>query len=383
MAEPTPPGWWETLSAPPDFGEVVLQAAGPLHDDALRSLVHQDARQLGSLFMLVPTISRYATVIDPASHPLAAREVVEQVLAAAGPSRDEVARLLAARHAAWRTLIERACVTDDLLPHGPEEPDIPRETGAAGPDGVPQFEIGEPLSRGSQGLVMTAIDRAATDTRGQGVVVKFLACADGADATWRSEAARAAAVTRSCGVRVLDAGRAGPTLAWIAMERVDGMPLTAVAAAEAWPASWRIAAELAQIALALAELHAEGLHHGDITPANVILDRHGRLRLVDFGRTHADPAQAAAQDVRQLACLAEWIAVGHLAASARRARSLPTQAMALRIRPYQHATEGARRLAAELTGFVQAIQAVRIGAITAAAVTILLLLARWTGRGMH
>jgi hypothetical protein len=59
----------------------------------------------------------------------------------------------------------------------------------------------------------------------------------------------------------------------------------------------REAARLAeQLAVILARVHAKGVLHLDLKPANVLIDGHGRLRLIDFGlawRLHgpgADPA---------------------------------------------------------------------------------------------
>ncbi len=74
-------------------------------------------------------------------------------------------------------------------------------------------------------------------------------------------------------------------------ERVDGEPADAWAAREhpRWPA---VRAVYAQVARGLLAVHARGLLHRDVKPANVLVGRDGRARLVDFGLVGAE-AEAA------------------------------------------------------------------------------------------
>jgi len=71
---------------------------------------------------------------------------------------------------------------------------------------------------------------------------------------------------------------------WLVIEYVKGMPLVDLNGIDspvgltAW---YALAVDLAS---ALAALHKAGLVHGDIAPGNVVIDHHGRARLIDFGQ---------------------------------------------------------------------------------------------------
>lgn len=71
---------------------------------------------------------------------------------------------------------------------------------------------------------------------------------------------------------------------WLVMEYVQGMPLFELQTADSGigPSSWYVIA--VDLAGALAAIHQAGLVHGDISPGNVVIDRNGRARLIDFGQ---------------------------------------------------------------------------------------------------
>lgn len=88
-------------------------------------------------------------------------------------------------------------------------------------------------------------------------------------------------------VRVLDAAWEGPGAPYLALELVDGPDLDATLASG--PLSRREVAVVGRdVASALAYLHAEGLVHRDVKPANVLLDSSGHARLCDLGVTLRD-----------------------------------------------------------------------------------------------
>ena len=97
-------------------------------------------------------------------------------------------------------------------------------------------------------------------------------------------------------VRVFGAGQDG-TFAWLAMELVDGFDL------EELLARWRVhptpdrfeVAErvLRGIGSALQAVHARGLIHRDVKPANILVARDGTPKLTDFGIARTGDAAAA------------------------------------------------------------------------------------------
>lgn len=95
--------------------------------------------------------------------------------------------------------------------------------------------------------------------------------------------ARAAAPLQHPGiVGIYEAGvRSG--IPFIAMEYVEGETLERFLR-RSGPLDWRHALYLGtQVADALACAHHQGIVHRDVKPANILLDRSGRVRLADFG----------------------------------------------------------------------------------------------------
>jgi eukaryotic-like serine/threonine-protein kinase len=81
--------------------------------------------------------------------------------------------------------------------------------------------------------------------------------------------------------QVLDAGSAGPQ-PWLAMEFIDGTPITEYAQAQGLDTPGRLRLFL-QVLDAVAHAHARLVLHRDIKPANVLVDRQGQVKLLDFG----------------------------------------------------------------------------------------------------
>ena len=79
----------------------------------------------------------------------------------------------------------------------------------------------------------------------------------------------------------------------LVLDWVDGVNLARLLAAEGRPGLpvSSVLRWVAQAADALAVLHRHGLVHGDVKPANLLVDGQGRVVLVDLGSTSA-PASA-------------------------------------------------------------------------------------------
>ncbi len=71
--------------------------------------------------------------------------------------------------------------------------------------------------------------------------------------------------------------------AYIATEYVDGLDLSGILAAEE-RLPWRMSAAIAlELARGLEAIHATGTLHRDIKPQNILVGRHGEVKITDFG----------------------------------------------------------------------------------------------------
>jgi serine/threonine-protein kinase len=82
--------------------------------------------------------------------------------------------------------------------------------------------------------------------------------------------------------RLLDGGETEEGLPWLAMERVEGEPITTWCDRKRLPIVARVRL-LADVCDAVAYAHQRLVVHRDLKPANVFVDAFGRPRLLDFG----------------------------------------------------------------------------------------------------
>ena len=145
---------------------------------------------------------------------------------------------------------------------------------------VPGYTLGEWLGAGASGTVW-----AATRYRdGAAVAVKLVPC--GPDST---AAARELAVLAGVpvdGVLPLHeaVGLMGePPVVALVLDRAEGGSLQRALDGRGHLSVGESVTVLAPVARALAGLHAAGVVHGDVSPANVLLERSGRPLLADLG----------------------------------------------------------------------------------------------------
>jgi len=151
----------------------------------------------------------------------------------------------------------------------------------ARPPDVPGYELVSLLGEGAWGRVWQA--RRAGG--GPKVAVKVLAARSDADgkaaARFRREVAALAGLRHPHVVAIQDAGETADGRAFYAMALVEGEPLAArLARGLALAETVEV---LAKVARGLEHGHAAGVVHRDVSPANVLVDRAGEPRLVDFG----------------------------------------------------------------------------------------------------
>jgi eukaryotic-like serine/threonine-protein kinase len=147
-----------------------------------------------------------------------------------------------------------------------------------------RYRLIERLGAGGMSVVWRAYD----EVLGRPVAVKLLGPRFAADPASRerirAEARAAARLNHLYITDVYDYGESASdsgTVPFVVMELVDGVPLSDRLRGD--PLPWRFATEVcAQVAAALAAIHARGLVHRDVKPANIMLTGAG-AKIVDFG----------------------------------------------------------------------------------------------------
>jgi serine/threonine-protein kinase len=170
-------------------------------------------------------------------------------------------------------------------------PADPHDEGAApvsnpprqSPDRIGRFVVHGEIGRGSNGVVYAATDPVL----GRDVAIKAIPLhgSHGISErlpTFLQEAKTAAGLNHPGIVTVFDAGQTD-RLAYIAMERLEGVDL------HHWLADRRVmpernaAALMARVADAVHFAHRRGLIHRDIKPSNIFLNQELKPKVLDFG----------------------------------------------------------------------------------------------------
>ena len=152
------------------------------------------------------------------------------------------------------------------------------------------LKISEYLGEGQQGSVFKALRiDPITDLR-QTVAVKILHSKTAVE-LWRREFESLSRVRSPYCVQALAFDRLDGRPALV-LEFVDGISLNRLVRANGMTRAL-IDEILAQLEQALHDLNGCGLFHGDLSPGNVLIDRQGRIRLLDFGlaNSHKDLAR--------------------------------------------------------------------------------------------
>jgi serine/threonine-protein kinase len=147
---------------------------------------------------------------------------------------------------------------------------------------LPGLKVLSQLGEGGMGTVYKALDGRL----GRTVAVKVLAAHLASDPAFVTrflrEARYLAQVRHDSLVTIYDVVTAGAT-PYFVMEHVEGDSLAGHLEARGplpWNEAWRL---LDPILAAVAAIHGAGLVHRDLKPGNVLLDKEGRAKVMDFG----------------------------------------------------------------------------------------------------
>ena len=150
-----------------------------------------------------------------------------------------------------------------------------------------RYELGPRIGSGGMADVFRG-----TDVRlGRDVAVKVLRADLARDpsfqARFRREAQAAASLNASTIVPVFDTGTDDSGVPYIVMEFIDGRTLREVLTEEGRLLPQRALEVTADVCAALEAAHAAGIVHRDIKPGNVMLNRAGDVKVMDFGIARA------------------------------------------------------------------------------------------------
>ncbi|MGQ0614046.1 MAG: protein kinase domain-containing protein [Planctomycetaceae bacterium] len=153
------------------------------------------------------------------------------------------------------------------------------------------YELEKRLSEGGMGVVFKARHALA----GNMVALKVLK-QDKVDeeniTRFKQEAWAISAFNHANIVKITDLAKVG-AMPYIAMEFVDGHDLLAVGVRRELT-YWQIAEVIWKMADVLHVVHARNIWHRDIKPQNILMDKSGEVRLIDFGIATIEREQADA-----------------------------------------------------------------------------------------
>ena len=152
-----------------------------------------------------------------------------------------------------------------------------------------RYRLDERLATGGMGEVWRATDLLLGRTVAVKVLLPTLLTDPGFAARFRAEARMMAALRHPGVVQVYDYGEsavAAGSVVYLVMAYVDGEPLSARIAAAGRLTAGETMSVVANAADALEAVHAVGIVHRDVKPANLLVQPDGTVVLVDFGVAH-------------------------------------------------------------------------------------------------
>jgi serine/threonine-protein kinase len=153
-----------------------------------------------------------------------------------------------------------------------------------------RYELGDTLGYGGMSEVHRGLDKRL----GRDVAVKVLRADLARDPQFqlrfRREAQNAAALNHPAIVAVYDTGEVstdfGP-LPYIVMEYVDGHTLREIVKTQGPMSQQRVIEVMADVCAALDFSHKHSIIHRDVKPANIMINRSGAVKVMDFGIARA------------------------------------------------------------------------------------------------
>ena len=149
--------------------------------------------------------------------------------------------------------------------------------------GLPQLEVIELVARGGMGAVYKGVQKSLN----RHVAIKVLPPDMARDPSFaerfKEEALSMAKLSHPGIVSVYDAGKTKDGLLYFMMEYVEGTDVAQLIQQEHRIEPKQALEITVAVCEALAYAHESGVIHRDIKPSNIMLDRHRRVKITDFG----------------------------------------------------------------------------------------------------
>ena len=157
-----------------------------------------------------------------------------------------------------------------------------------------RYEILQLLGRGGMGAVYRARDREVEREVALKVIRPDLAGHLNITRRFKQELILARQITHKNVIRIFDLGEAEGTK-FISMEYIDGRDLASTQAERGKLPPEEAAAIIEQVCRGLDAAHTEGVIHRDLKPQNIMVDKHGRVAVMDFGLARSSEMSALTQ----------------------------------------------------------------------------------------
>ena len=153
-----------------------------------------------------------------------------------------------------------------------------------------RYQVTEELGQGGMGRVYKAYDTEIRENVALKVLNPEIAADESVVERFRNELKLARRVSHRHVCRMFDLGRSGDTT-YITMEYVSGEDLKTLLRRISHLPAPKAVSMARQVAEGLAEAHRQGVIHRDLKPQNIMIDREGNARIMDFGIARAVKAK--------------------------------------------------------------------------------------------
>ncbi|MFM2163747.1 MAG: hypothetical protein RL325_184 [Planctomycetota bacterium] len=186
-----------------------------------------------------------------------------------------------------RGIVDRIAADNAFLGEVAKAVPAPKPSAREESGPIPGYRLGEEIHRGAQGAVYRAEQLATRRTCAVKMLLRGRFAADRERMRFEREVEVVARLRHPSIVTLYESGISRDGEPWFAMELVEGDRLDGFVRARG-SSPREIAALMRQVADGIACAHRRGVIHRDLKPGNIVVDRDGVPRVLDFGLARAD-----------------------------------------------------------------------------------------------